>query len=342
MKRCLAFLMALVFCVLLCSCSAGEHQELLDLLDEGRYSEAVDYINQLAKEEAQNGGSGGNNGGNGGNNGGSEEKSNAPHPLEKLPIGKWEAAYRESEDQVIRNAEFLENGKCILDGKEYLWEANSESNAYNESQFSVHILDGATKVYRAIFYKNKTGGNDLFYAFSHIYSLNEEGNTDKSMGTFIKPGDFEKIAITLENLFTYFEITEEFIKFNENKFGEATGVSVSQYLKLKQEYYDKLFTVDSRSEISVEFRYDSVYYKGNIDLENRTFSYGEKVSVREDQKVTKTTYMLEEKETVGKFFGQTIYHLLVSEASSLRYENLQPLRTTGELWFALDTENESA
>ena len=128
MKKCLAFLMALVFCVLLCSCGAGEHQDLLDLLDEGRYSDAVDYINQLAKDEAQNGG---NHGGNGGNHGGSEEKSSAPHPLEKLPMGKWEAAYRESEDQVIKNAEFLENGKCILDGKEYLWEANSESNAYN-------------------------------------------------------------------------------------------------------------------------------------------------------------------------------------------------------------------
>ena len=335
MKKCLAFLMALVLCVLLCSCGAGEHQDLLDLLDEGRYSEAVDYINQLAKDEAQNGG-------NGGNHGGSEEKSSAPHPLEKLPMGKWEAAYREREDQVIKNAEFLENGKCILDGKEYLWEANSESNAYNESQFSVHILDGATKVYRASFYKNKNGGNDLSYAISNIYSLNEEGHTDKSIGTFIKPGDFEKIAITPENLFTYFEITEEFVEFSENKFGEATNVSVSQYLKLKQEYYDKLFTIDSRSEVSVEFQYDYACYKGNIDLENRTFSYGEKVSVREDQKVTKTTYMLEEKETVGKFFGQIICRSGMSESNSLRYENLQPLRTTGELWFALDTEDESA
>ncbi len=88
---------------------------------------------------------------------------------------------------------------------------------------------------------------------------------------------YETIEITADNLWDYFEITEE-VRYHEDDFGDLTGIRLDWHFKLKPEFTGKLQL--ENTDFAVELEHDFLECGVNLDWENRTYELMPQTSER--------------------------------------------------------------
>lgn len=250
MKRILSLILCAALCLSLTACGGGngggndrsEHDYLLGLLDEHKYTEAVDYINRLAYDYAEQ------------NKG---EQPDSPH----LPAlsGEW-IPYSVPQNEPTPPTFTFTDGRCTVEGKEYLMELSSA----NENYLYFYALDGATKKY-SISLNKATDSRD---AGRYSLSISEyKGDNTSHLGSYFNPSHFEIVDMTKDNWDTYFEIFEHY-SYGTNSFDEVNSVNIHRQFRLKKEYRSRLWSIPG--EVAVE--YTSLIGKQpcEFDLKNKT------------------------------------------------------------------------
>ena len=252
MKRTIALILCVALCLTLAACggspaaSKGDHDRLLQMLDEGNYTGAVDYINRLAREEAE------------------QNKPDASeHPLLALLFGTWTEYGYSSSETPDSDMVFAEDGTCTVDGKSYLWQVNTDAG-YNDFYVYVLVLDGASKVFNFDLRKNKDTG----IITASVYRYNEEGGSS-SVGNFFNEAHYEKIEMTADNVMDYFEQID-YVNYRTNEFDEVTGITLGSRLALKKDYYARYFS--TITDVAVEISFLSGTQYGTFDLAAKTYS----------------------------------------------------------------------
>ena len=243
MKRIFAIILSLNLCLALSACGGGasdrgEYDRLLDMLDEHNYTGAVEYINNLAYEYAQ------------------ENKDDAAEKYiyTAALIGEWKPYQLRGGDTQPPAIRFNADGTCSVGDKSYLWEVTDE----RKDGLSVQILDGATQVHHFNLSKNTIKG--YFTASSSNIVKNTHIN-------FYNPAHFEVVEMSTDTWNTYFE-EREYYTFETNDFKEVTGVYVNRHWRLKEAYYSRLW-IDN-SKVAVEYTLNSGKQPAKWDLANRT------------------------------------------------------------------------
>lgn len=238
-----------LFIILLClctltACGKNDYEELITMLDEGKYTEAVDYINKLAYEDAKD-------------NGTVDSKNGH---IEYL-YGAWEYS-GSSNDATTYDIIINNNGTCTINGTEYLWTINNENDTY----LSIDILEGASKAYRFELSYNKD--NPFHQGYFSFY--NESTTGYDGLGFYRNRDHYEIIELTTDNWIDYFELATE-VKFHKDAFGETSSCSYTEYYKLKDEYADRLNSNYNYSKIAYELMYENGRMMVNYDLDKETF-----------------------------------------------------------------------
>ena len=244
MKRILALILCGVLCLGLCACggsggsSRGEHDRLLAMLDEHDYQGAVNYINNLAYDYAQ------------------ENKGDADtqqYVYTAALTGEW-VAYNVEEGVTVPKVEFKEDGTCTIGENEYLWEVMSEG----KTNLSINILNGAEQVHSFSLGKNVDNGN--------ITGNSSNIVKDKYIN-FYNPAHYEVVEITLDNFEDYFA-EKAYYSFGANDFGETNSIYANRCWILKEDLYARLWT--SQSDVAVEYTYNMGNQYANWDLNAKT------------------------------------------------------------------------
>ena len=273
MKRFLSLALCVALCLTLAACggspasSRGDHDYLLQMLDEGNYTGAVDYINRLAREAAEQ-----------------NKPDPSQHPLLTKLTGTWEEYNYNSNEQPDPAFTFTADGTCTVDGKDYLWQVNTD---YTSDDYSLYIsiLDGATKVYSFSVYKDKDTG----IIRSDASQYDQADGFSQLIGSFVNYDHYEKIDLTTDNFETYFEYID-YSYFDTNEFDEIESVTVGKRLVLKKEYHARLFR--AVTDVAVELSYLSGTQYGSYDLAAQTFSLdGEYEPNNKGNRYTNTTEM---------------------------------------------------
>lgn len=242
-----------IFTLLLClcmlsGCGGNKYKELTELLDEGKYSEAVNYINQLAYEDAKNNGT---------------IKSQSDHI--KLLYGAWEYSGSRTDIETY-DIEFKDNGTCQVNGEEYLWNIRNENDIYIE----IEILEGASKAY--LFHLSYEEATQFYRGCLSIY--NKEQDSYNTIGNYRNNDHYEIIELTLDNWQDYFELDER-VTYNKDAFGDTTSCTYHVVYKLKDEYMKRLNYSYNSSPIAYEFSYENGKINVSYNLEDETFELGE-------------------------------------------------------------------
>jgi len=240
MKRLIALALTVAMLLTLTACggnSRGEHDRLLEMLDAHQYKEAVNYINNLAYEYAQ------------------ENKD--PHADEYVYtaalIGEW-VAYNAKDGVTVPKVEFKEDGTCTIGEQEYLWQVGYES----ATNMDVSILDGAEQVCSFAIGKDKTKGT----------FTGQSGNIVKDTWlNFYNPAHYEVVELTVDNFPDYFD-TKSYFTYNYNEFKEVTGVNANKQWSLKDTYYQRLWL--NLTEVAVEYTSNSGRQYAQWDLAAKT------------------------------------------------------------------------
>ena len=227
MKKRLYCVLCVCLCLLLCSCQS-EHASLLAMVEERQYSEAIDYINQLAREEAY------------------ADRENAdPHPLTPYLYGTWESAA----DEEYAPFTFTKDGVCTVGDESFIWR-ESVSTDFVENRVQFDILNGTKLEYTFQLIRWEDGvysgsanrmKNDSRYIY-HVQPLRNKSH-------------YEVITVTKENWTTYFDIVQndsfdEYISLHAES---CVSVRRDTKIVLKDEYYRRLDTVPSKA--TVEYKY---------------------------------------------------------------------------------------
>lgn len=240
MKRILSFVLCGVLCLSLCACGAsdgGEHRRLLSMLDEHDYTGAVNYINNLAYEYAQ------------------ENKDSVAdaYVYTAALYGEW-VAYNAKEGTAVPRLVFNEDGTCIVGENTYLWEAGYETT----TNLDITILDGAERVHSFSISKNTTTGA----------ITGSSSNIPKDTWlNFYNPAHYEVAEVTVDNFADYFDDVD-FFTYNTNSFDEVTDIYANKQWKLKGTYYSRLWT--GLTEVAVEYRCQIGSQPARWDLAART------------------------------------------------------------------------
>ncbi len=252
MKRFLCVALCAALCLSLVACGGtgsngnSKHDRLLQMLEEGNYTGAVDYINQLAREEAEQ-----------------NKPDPGSHPLLSKLTGTWEEYSIPNDEQPDAPFVFHEDGTCTVGSDSYLWQVDTDYFA-SENELRVQVLDGASKVYNFDITKRKDTG--LIISSAYHYS---NDNYATGIGNFFNEAHYEKIDLSAENLEAYFEYVD-YVTYNTNEFDEITSITLGNRLALKKEYHARLFS--GVSNVAVEFSYLSGTQYGSFDLETKTYS----------------------------------------------------------------------
>ena len=144
MKRILALILCGVLCLSLCACGDsddsyhGKHKRLLAMLDKHDYQGAVNYINNLADDYAQ------------------QNKGDVAEGYvytAALP-GEW-IAYDAAEDVQVPKVVFNADGTCTIGDDQYRWEVMSEQQSY----LYIQVMKGTEQVHEFTLKKHTTNGN---------------------------------------------------------------------------------------------------------------------------------------------------------------------------------------
>lgn len=233
-----------------------------------------------------------------------KEKENAAfHTV----LGEW--VLMVPDDTVPGSVEFFEDYTCLINGTRYSWELIYSGG----DSFTAKVLNvGDRGTYDFLFLpKEETGAY-----YTYIYNVN--------MSIYARPADWEIIDITPENLFDYYELVDNEFYFIRDAFGEYTDYSFTQTLELKEEYAGRDFQYGKgRTRIVMEIAYSCYNRPVKLDLENMSGEFvGESVL---DYTGTRTY----------EFYsaGTDIWSCISGiNGSMLYYDDIEILRTTGQLW----------
>lgn len=256
-KKVLSAMLAVVMCVSLTACGGGkensnhegsDHEELLQMLENGEYESAHYYIDNLKRQEEE------------ANKEENKESDGKESILSEL-YGEWLVQNAYDEDNVIESVSFDGDNTCKIGNKDYKWRINYE----HESSVSLYVTEGEKKIYNAYM---STEDREQSLSLSKI--IEEETGRAESIGAYRKAANYDKIEINVDNFLQYFELVEK-VEFTKDSFGDVSGLSFSQYVMIKEEYLDK---VSDLSKVVVEL--DFTYGKKSIvvDLANQTYTLG--------------------------------------------------------------------
>ncbi len=234
----------IVLCIILSTCgkNGGEHDRLLQMLENGEYQSAHYYIDSLQRKEMEEGKA--------------DEKKESQ--IARL-YGEWTLSSSYGNEDAFETVSFDKDGSCKI-GKETLkWRMVDEQDTY----INVDVTDGESKAYRIGL---SMGNKEISLSLSKYEG--EDGMT-KSLGEYKNLALYDAIEITTENWNQYFEITDEG-KFGENAFGEVESFTYYHYLSLKEEYIDKFSNSLSKVVMELDFTYGK---KGcQVDLPNKKYT----------------------------------------------------------------------
>ncbi len=211
-KLSLAFLLAFT----LAGCSSNKHKDLLEMLDNGEYTKAVEYINNLAYEAKKD----------------ELNKIDFADMLE----GSWEVT---SNDRANLPVVTFDGNKINIGDKTYLWE-----ESYREENYiTLKVLDGATEI-----------GSFTLRLDEQSSSLNVDIDGQYTSYSYVNMSKYEEITITKDNFSTYFEeVTYD--TWGKDSFDDTTSLSIHKQLRLKDEYYHNDIGRLSSLAIEVEYNY---------------------------------------------------------------------------------------
>lgn len=234
----------IVLCLLLSRCGgkSGEHDALLTMLEKGEYQSAHYYIDNLQRQEIEEG----------------KKDDKKESQLPKL-YGEWTLSSNYGNEDAFEKVSFDKDGTCKIGNDTLKWRMTDEQDTY----INVDVTEGEAKKYRV---SVGTGNKEISLSLSKYEG--EEGMT-KSVGEYRNLTFYDAIEITTENWDDYFEIVDEG-KFGENAFGEVESFNYYQYLTLKEEYMDKFSSSLSELAMELDFTYGQ---KGcEVDLPNKKYT----------------------------------------------------------------------
>ena len=203
-----------------------------------------------------------------------------PH-LSKL-CGEWCVLEREDLGK-IASLTIREDKTAVCGDRFFTWAFHMQ----NGKNVWITLFDGENEVGR--FWLMLLDGND-------IKGRIELNDADLSAYLY-KPSHYEFAEITLDNWQEYFEIVG-YMTFRDNAFGEAESCFFRKELRLKEEYWGKYsaelmydpFDKNVIEEGALEFFYVTGECPAEIDLENRTWAFGEFAAKEGSVEVTGFTY----------------------------------------------------
>ncbi len=262
MKRIVAILLAGILCVSMTACGGnGDYDELIQMLEDGDYSAAIDYIEDLQ-----------------GNSlgdlivDGEIDKDN-PDEFTTAQQELLQALYDEyicikEMEGYPKTVTFRNDGTCSIDGKELAW--GKSNYAFMYGLLSLDIIDGDKRSYTADISQSDNG--ELAF---RLYKLEREDNSASAiMGgpTYVSANNYDTVVITMDNWQEYFQWSEE-TSYSTNGFGELSSMSTYYRLSLKQEYFDRLSQYVTHTG-TAEISYTSRTYQVTVDRQNNTYTMG--------------------------------------------------------------------
>lgn len=247
-KRFLVLTLCLTLCVGMSACGgSSEHDRLLQMLDEHDYTGAVEYINGLAYEYAQE------------NNSGDTET----YVYTTALVGEW-IPYNTKEGVQVPKVVFNEDGTCAIDENNYLWTVQSEQT----TNLFIEILDGATRVHTFSLSKDKNVGN----------IIGSSGDIVKETWiTFYNPAHFEVVELTVNNWNDYME-DQAYFSYDLNEFKEVKGIWANRQWRLKEAYYSHLWS--SLTDVAVEYTLNSGNQFAQWDLATKTCTLSDRYELQ--------------------------------------------------------------
>lgn len=263
MKKIKLLLCTFMLCTLTaCGKSEHEHQALLDMIENNQYQEAIQYVNDLAYEYHKE-----------------NTQTVQKDSLTELLLGEWvyvESSHYQFSD--FKTMEFKDDYTVLCDGKEYLWEVTYEDTSNELDYIEVKILDGASEYLRFTFNREDYKINLGQYV---------DGSYQWNSVNFFHISEYEKVEITVDNFFDYFEIYE-YVNWSKNSFDEVTSMSVSRAFTLKDEYYSRVPRI--YNEVAIEYKYKTSNRNITVDWNNQTYSFGD-ITKTNDYEYDHTTEM---------------------------------------------------
>ena len=307
MKRIVAFLLTLVLCLGLVACAdeptrtKSKYAELEEMLDEGRYGEALTYILSL---QAQNSSSvplfgvvqpGDNTVTDEELNAGKEPSAEVLALIDSM-MGEWVIA---GEDQDLpQKFVFCEDGTCTVDGTEMTWKREATALTDNTLDALLSVWEGDVERYR-IRQPAKTDAGEISFRIRTV----KESSTVLENALYICPQNYEAVELTMDNWQEYFEFVAV-PGHTTDAFGDLSGMSISYRIALKDEYFSRLGQHLSNA-VAVEFFYRKSHQcHARINSDGITYTVGEVYG--EWYEYTETTTLADYSYSEPPYFGQWI------------------------------------
>lgn len=272
MKKWIALLLAAVMCFSLVACGGGnadnngadtpyqdsgkdakdKYADLITMLDEGRYADAMMEIARMANETEDGG-----------------EADGAPidadaakkETLEVLQ-GTWIQRNPKADKQP--EVKFNGNGTCQIDGTTYPMVAEDYFTTDNRAY-------QVGSEYRVNVYAEENGG----------WRLDLSHSTDQmnwnTVGQYLRLEDFDVVELTMENAAQYFEFVES-ASFKYNAFNEYEGIQVSGIYTLKEEYATRVMS--SLSSAAIGYQRTLLTVSFTCDPAAKIYAIGDTVKVQ--------------------------------------------------------------
>ena len=270
MKRLLVLLLAAVLCFGMVACAKeNKYEELNEMLDDGKYSEAITYILSLqAKKTGKTMMFTANPESN-------PEVAAETEALLPSLMGSWICSEDiEGEPQCIT---FQEDSTCTVDDLQLKWTCGGMDFV---DEPHLILREGETDCYLIIINRLDSGETAIccneildsgtIISFSDPYYYFSEGYTE--------------VTLTLDNWQEYFTFTEE-ITSDTDAFGELYSISTRYYFALKPEYAEQLARYRT-STGAVEINYIPRTFYVTVDQQAGTYTLGEEKGTSDESTST--------------------------------------------------------
>ena len=188
-----------------------------------------------------------------------KDELQANHPQLKYVIGKWE--YKENDsaecDVPFDNITIKEDGSCLVDGRMGNYTLSFDAR---DDFLKLDIIIEGEHLYCLGYYEN---------SFSiAVWNADYNGPVDMS---WVNTTAENKLDITAENFFDYFELTLE-ADYQEDVFGEIERFNLVQYLSLKEEYKNKIYGC---KDLYIEMGGTTKYCPITVNPDDKSYTLGE-------------------------------------------------------------------
>lgn len=176
-------------------------------------------------------------------------------------------------------------------------------------------------------YLNISVDGEVYKYDSHL-DIIYNGSGRKDDEQYRRSGSYQVVDLTMDNFFDYYEL-KDVTKVNYGAFGALEHIYVGKEFSLKDEYgLDPVFD----STVNIEFYYKGAYKNYEIDLENETYTIGEKVGNDRSGTGSKTY----KSSRVTSLCGDG-YMLTPPKGATFFFEELRPTKVQGTLYLTHDT-----